>query len=392
MLGELYAIEREVGRGSAARVLLARDHSGARVAIKVLHAGLTASPLAARFLEEISLLRCLEHPRICGVLDFGVRDALAFLVMPYVEGPTLREHLDRVGRAPVDETVRLCCEVLEALECAHDLRIVHRDVTPENIKLSASGAVLMDFGIARAVDSATSQRKALTQPGYTVGTPAYMSPEQAAGCLDIDQRSDLYALGCVAFECLAGEPPFDGADVMEVLTRHQCGTIPDLAKRRADVPERLARVIAKALAKDPAARWQTAAEMRAALAAYAGGPEAGDLAPAAGLGAVGRTPGVRLVHQRSGRTLSATGHSVVIGRDQAVAQIVIRGAGEKHVSGRHAEIRFHADGKVTVRDLGSTNGTWLNGRRLKGEARLQVGDRLLLGRAPTVLAVAALEA
>ncbi len=386
LLGDLYAIEREVGHGSAARVLLARDHSGARVAIKVLHADLAASLMAQRFLEEISVLRCLEHPRICRILDYGTRGALLFYVMPYVEGPTLRQHLVRVGRMTPLETVTLCCELLEALGHAHDLGIVHRDVKPENIKLSPAGVVLMDFGIARAVASASSQRKALTLAGYTVGTPAYMSPEQAAGAAGIDQRSDLYAVGCVAFECLAGAPPFTGRDLTVLLTQHQIGTIPDLGERRADVPDRLSVMIAKGLAKAPGDRWQTAAEMRAALGRWEGGDEVGGPGPDAR-----RIPSLRLVHQRNGEVLAATGYTVVIGRDAAVAQILIHAADERHVSGRHAEIRFRPDGTVVVRDLGSTNGTWLNGRRLKRDARLKVGDRLLLGGAPTELAVAALD-
>jgi serine/threonine-protein kinase len=186
--------------------------------------------------------------------------------MTYVEGPTLREAIERVRRATVEDTLRGTCEVLDALAYAHGLGVVHRDVKPENIKLSPGGAVLMDFGIAKAVAASALSRRRLTRSGFTLGTSAYMSPEQVAGARDIDARSDLYSVGCVIFECLTGAPPFQHADDRVVFGMHLRSPVPDVRRLRPHVPGRLAKLIAKALAKNPDQRWQSAAEMRAALA------------------------------------------------------------------------------------------------------------------------------
>ena len=221
---------------------------------------------AERFLNEISLLSHLDHPRICKLLDYGERDWLVYYVMTYVEGPTLREALDRVRRASVADTLRGTCEVLEALEYAHGLGVVHRDVKPENIKLSPAGAILMDFGIAKAVTLSGLSRERLTRSGFTLGTSAYMSPEQVAGEKSLDPRSDLYALGCVTYECLAGSAPYQHTDDRVVFGMHLRAAVPDVRKARAHVPSKLAAAIRKAMAKNPDARWQSAAEMRAALA------------------------------------------------------------------------------------------------------------------------------
>jgi len=265
VLADRYTVEREIARGGAARVFMARDHSGTRVALKVLHPELTVSLAAERFLREISVLAGISHPRISRLLDYGEREWLVYYVMEFVEGPTLREYLDHVGRAPVKETVVGTCQILEALQFAHEHGVVHRDVKPENIKLSPAGAVLMDFGIAKAVAAYGTSR--LTRSGFTVGTSAYMSPEQVAGDRAIDHRADLYSLGCVMFECLAGEPPYQHLDDRLVLSMHQRGPIPDVRKKRRDVPPKLGKLVTRALAKNPDERWQTAAEMRTALEA-----------------------------------------------------------------------------------------------------------------------------
>ena len=265
-LGDRYSVEREIARGGAARIFLARDKDGAAVALKVLHPELVVSLTAERFLREISLLERIKHPRICRQLDYGERDWLVYYVMAFIEGPTLREYLDRVRRVTVAETIRGTAEVLEALEYAHGLGVVHRDVKPDNVKLSPTGAVLMDFGIARAVATSSSPAR-LTRSGFTVGTSSYMSPEQVAGLPDIDHRSDLYSVGCVMYECLTGAPPFQHPDDRLVLGMHQRSTIPDARKRRPDLSADLASLVTRALAKNPGERWQTAAEMRAALLA-----------------------------------------------------------------------------------------------------------------------------
>ena len=263
LLGDRYTIEREVGRGGAARVFLAHSAAGDAVALKVLHPQLTASVAAERFLREVQVISRLEHPRIARLLDFGEGDWVIYYVMEFVPGPTLKEHLVRVRRASVADVVHLADDVLSAVAHAHQQGIVHRDVKPENIVLSPSGAVLLDFGIAKAVAASGNDR--LTRSGFAVGTSTYMSPEQITGEEDIDHRSDLYSLGCVLFEALAGRPPFEDPFEEMVLRLHQSAAPPDLRTLRPDAPPALVEVIERALAKQREARWATAEEMRGAL-------------------------------------------------------------------------------------------------------------------------------
>lgn len=262
-LADVYTVEREIGRGGAARVFLARNAAGEKVALKVLHPELSVSVTAERFLREISLLSKLEHPRIARLLDWGERDFLVYYTMSFIEGPSLRLHLDRARRVTVSDTVRIGCDVLTALEAAHRQGIVHRDVKPENIILSREGAVLLDFGIARAVVASGTER--LTRSGFTVGTSAYMSPEQILGADTLDQRSDITSVGCVLFECLAGRPPFNEPMAQAIAQAQAAREAPDIRSFRPDTPEPMAQALAQALRHDPAARWQTAAEMREAL-------------------------------------------------------------------------------------------------------------------------------
>ena len=264
-LGDRYAIEREIGRGGAARVFLAQDKEGRKVALKILHPELAISVTAQRFLREISMLAKLQHPHIAQMLDYGELDVLVFYAMRYIEGPNLRVYLEREHRCAVADAIRHASEMLDALSAAHALGIVHRDVKPENIVLSPEGAVLLDFGIARAV--AVSGNERLTRSGFTVGTSAYMSPEQVGGGMDLDQRSDIYSLGCVLFECLAGKPPFHDPLDAAVLKMHTDRPAPDVRRLRDDTPRPLADAIGKALEKDPRDRWQTAGEMLEALSA-----------------------------------------------------------------------------------------------------------------------------
>jgi serine/threonine-protein kinase len=242
---------------------MAYDPAGNPVALKVLHPQLAVSVTADRFLREIAFLKDIDHPRIGRLLDFGEEDWLVFYVMPYLEGPTLREHLGRVKQASVSDTLHIAHNLLDALEYAHSKNIVHRDVKPENIVLSREGAVLLDFGIARAVAESGTDR--LTRSGFAVGTSAYMSPEQVEGAEDIDHRSDIYSLGCVLFECLAGRPPFWAPREEAVLRLHLEGKIPDIMKLRRDTPDTLAAALDRALRNPRDERWQTAAEMRAVL-------------------------------------------------------------------------------------------------------------------------------
>jgi eukaryotic-like serine/threonine-protein kinase len=258
-----YSVEREVGRGGAARVYLAHDSAGTAVALKVLHPQLAASVTADRFLREIRVVSRLIHPRIARLLDFGEGEWLLWYVMDYVPGPSLKQHLERVRRASVADTLRIAHDLLQALKVAHAEGVIHRDVKPDNIILSPDGAVLVDFGIAKAVAESGSDR--LTRSGFAVGTSAYMSPEQITGEAEIDARSDLYSLGCVLFECLAGRPPFDDPYEDLVLTKHQTAEVPSLRELRPEAPIALVEVIHRSLAKQPDDRWASAEEMCAAL-------------------------------------------------------------------------------------------------------------------------------
>jgi serine/threonine protein kinase len=261
----LYEIEREIGKGGNARIYLARKPQGLPVALKVLHPELLVSVAADRFLREIKLASQLDHPHIAKLLDSGERDWVVYYVMTYVEGVTLREMLSQSTRMSIADTLRLAGDLLDALDHAHAHGIIHRDVKPENVVMSPIGAVLLDFGIARAVWASGSDR--LTRSGIAVGTSTYMSPEQITALQELDPRSDLYSLACVLFECLAGQPPFTHRNEAMVLQLHLTQPPPDLRTLRAEIPAELASSIARALAKTPEERWQSAAAMRDALTA-----------------------------------------------------------------------------------------------------------------------------
>ncbi len=217
-LSDRYAIERELGRGGMAVVYLAEDRKlGRAVALKVLRPELAASLGAERFLRETEIAAKLTHPNILALHDRGDADGLLYYTMPYVEGESLSDRLARERQLPVDEALQITREVAEALAHAHAQGIVHRDIKPDNILFEGGHAVVADFGIARAIDVAAGER--LTETGLAVGTPAYMSPEQASGVEGVDARSDQYALACVLYEMLAGEPPFPGSSAQAILAR-----------------------------------------------------------------------------------------------------------------------------------------------------------------------------
>jgi serine/threonine protein kinase len=260
-----YEVEREIGKGGNARIFLARGPDGQPVALKILHPELLVSVAADRFLREIKLASQLHHPHIAHLLDSGERDWLVYYVMTFVEGATLREVMSQRGRLSVPDVRRIADDLLDALEHAHGRGIIHRDVKPENVVISPHGAVLLDFGIARAVWASGSDR--LTRSGIAVGTSTYMSPEQITALQEIDLRSDLYSLACVLFEALAGRPPFEHRNEAVVLQMHLTQPAPDLRTLRPDIPAELAAGIGRALAKTPAERWQSAAAMRDALGA-----------------------------------------------------------------------------------------------------------------------------
>ena len=261
-----YNVVAAIGRGGNAMLFGAYDRDGKKIALKVLHPELTVSVAADRFLREIRYAGQLSHPHIAPLLDSGEDDYLLWFAMPYVPGESLRNRLVRTPTLAIDVATRLACEVLDALGHAHEQGIAHRDIKPDNIICSPEGAVLVDLGIARAIAQSGEDR--VTRSGFVVGTEQYMSPEQAAGSPDVDGRTDLYSLGIVLFETLAGRPPFVSPSAAAVLDMHQRRPAPDVREFRREVPAALADALARALTKAPADRWQTAIQMRDALAPF----------------------------------------------------------------------------------------------------------------------------
>ncbi len=261
-----YAIERELGRGGMATVYLAQDLKHKRpVAVKVLNPEIGRMVGPERFLREIEIAARLTHPHILPVFDSGTADDLLYYVMPFVRGESLRQRIEREGALPIGDAVRIAREVADALDYAHRRGYVHRDVKPENVLLEEGHAFVADFGVARALAGDGAAASKLTEVGIAIGTPYYMSPEQAAGDERIDGRADLYALGCVLYEMLSGKPVFEGATAQTVARQHLYDTPRRLRTLRTDVPPALETVVARALAKTPAERWTSGAEIAAAL-------------------------------------------------------------------------------------------------------------------------------
>ncbi len=310
-LGDRYVLERELGRGGMATVYLARDlRHKRRVALKVLDPELGAALGAERFRREIEMAAELQHPHVLPVFDSGEAAGIPgagtwgtgghclWYTMPYVEGESLRDRIHRQGRLPIPDALRLAREIAEALDYAHRRGVIHRDVKPGNILLSEGHALVADFGIARqAARAAASVAESaadlaladtgvaemmtsatLTSTGISLGTPAYMSPEQALGARDVDGRSDQYAVGCVLYEMLAGAPPYSGTSARALIGQHVTAPVPNIRAVRPEVPPALTAVLAKAMAKTPEARFPTAAEFAAALERAAPVPTAGVLA------------------------------------------------------------------------------------------------------------------
>ncbi|MEP7324944.1 MAG: protein kinase [Gemmatimonadota bacterium] len=260
-----YTVERELGAGGMAMVYLANDLRHRRkVAIKVLRPELAAALGPERFLREIETVAGLHHPHILPLYDSGEAGGFLFYVMPLVEGESLRDRLNREKQIPIEDALRIAAEVADALSYAHSHGIVHRDIKPENILLESGHAVVADFGIAKAA-AAAGEITSLTATGTSIGTPSYMSPEQAAGERDLDGRSDLYSLGCVLFEMLAGQPPFSGTTAQAVVRQHMVTTPPPITQFRPAVPPGVADALARALAKNPADRFNPVGQFATAL-------------------------------------------------------------------------------------------------------------------------------
>jgi serine/threonine-protein kinase len=265
-LADRYLIERELGQGGMATVYLALDLKHKRkVALKIVRPELAQVLGTGRFLREIEIAASLRHPHILPLYDSGDAAGMLFYVMPLVEGETLRGRLDREKQLQLDEALRYTREIADALAYAHAQGVVHRDIKPENILLESGHAVVADFGIARAAASAAGTPTSMTGTGVALGTPAYMSPEQAAGQRDLDGRSDLYSLACMLFEMLAGLPPFSGATAEGILRQHVMATPPPVTQYRAVVPPAVAEALARALLKNPADRFGSITAFAAAL-------------------------------------------------------------------------------------------------------------------------------
>ena len=270
-LADRYAFERELGRGGMAKVWLVHDLRHDRpVAFKLMRPELADTLGPERFLREIRLCARLQHPHILAVLDSGIVEQgsagadLLWFTMPYVEGETLRGRIARDGQLPVADALRIAREVADGLSYAHQHGVIHRDIKPENILLSSHHALIADFGIARALAADEAREDRLTETGMSLGTPHYMSPEQSAGERTLDARSDIYSLGCVLYEMLAGEPPFTGPNQQAILAKRLTGPAPHVATLR-EIPPSVDSAVARALARVPGDRFATAADFAAAL-------------------------------------------------------------------------------------------------------------------------------
>jgi len=263
-LADRYTIEREIGSGGMATVYLAQDLKHDRdVALKVLRPELAAAIGPERFLREMRITARLTHPHILPLHDSGEVDGFLYYTMPYVEGESLRDRLNRDKQLPVDEALKLASEVADALGSAHRHNVIHRDIKPENILLEEGHAVVADFGVARAISAAGETR--LTETGIVLGTPAYLSPEGATGERELDGRSDIYSLGCVLYEMLAGQAPFVGPTAESIVHQHIASDPSSVTELRPTVAEAVARTVSKSLAKAPADRYQTSEEFVADL-------------------------------------------------------------------------------------------------------------------------------
>jgi serine/threonine protein kinase/Flp pilus assembly protein TadD len=266
-LSATYSVERELGGGGMSRVFLARERAlGRRVVVKMLSPDCLPGVNDERFKREIQLTARLQHPHIVPILSTGEVDGIPFYTMPYEEGESLRVRLARTGALPIPEAVSILRDVARALEFAHDRGVIHRDIKPENILLAGSTATVADFGIAKALATfrTADDTATLTEVGFAVGTPQYMAPEQAAGDSAVDHRADLYAFGCVAYEVLAGEPPFQGTPAAQIRAHLIEEPVP-ISTKRADVPEALAALIGRCLEKNPDDRPASARELIAVL-------------------------------------------------------------------------------------------------------------------------------
>jgi len=355
-LADRYTIEREVGAGGMATVYLAQDLRHHRaVAIKVLRPDLGAILGKGRFLREIQMAASLSHPNILPLFDSGEAGELIFYAMPFVEGETLATRLERETQLPIEDALAIAREVADALAYAHAHGIVHRDIKPANILLSGQHAVVADFGIARAIGVADTHQ--LTSAGVAMGTPSYMSPEQGAGAVTIDGRSDIYSLGCVLYEMLIGEPPFGGPTAQVIVARHSSAQLPGLRAVRTTIPEGLEFAVERALAKSPADRFATAAQFAEALAAPDAVTRPGR----------GRMPAATIARRRA-RVVWTAGIVTLLVVVAAVAGSLWSGRGPVAADSAVAVLPFRAaDGSSPSARAAASAMTVLVAERLNGE-------------------------
>ena len=256
-LADRYAVERELGAGGMATVYLARDLKHERkVAVKVLRPELAAVLGAERFVQEIKTTANLQHPHILPLFDSGQADGFLYYVMPYIEGETLRDKLNRETQLGIEEAVKIATEVADALDYAHRQDVIHRDIKPENILLHDGRPIVADFGIALAVSAAAGGR--MTETGLSLGTPHYMSPEQATAEKDLTNRSDIYSLGAVLYEMLTGDPPHTGSSAQQIIMKIVTEEVPPVTRVRKSAPPNVGAAVAKSLEKLPADRFTSA--------------------------------------------------------------------------------------------------------------------------------------
>ncbi len=318
-VGDAYRIEKELGGGGMSRVFLAEEvRLGRKVVIKLLPPEMSAGVNVERFEREIQLAAKLQHPHIVPLLTAGASGDLLYYVMPFIEGESLRAKLAREGELPIPEVIRILHDVLDALSYAHEQGIVHRDIKPDNVMLSRRHAVVTDFGVAKAVASSTGA-SSLTSLGVALGTPSYMSPEQAAADPHVDHRADLYAVGAMAYEMLSGSPPFTGASPQMVLAAHVTQAPDPLGARRPSCPPALAELVMRCLAKRPADRPQKSEELIGPLMALL--TPTGGMTPTAGMTPTGTQPVPAVSYEARARRA----HPVRVGIMFALAAAAVLG-------------------------------------------------------------------
>ena len=354
-LADRYQIEREIGAGGMATVYLARDVRHQRlVALKVLNPELGAVLGVERFLSEIRVTANLQHPNLLPLFDSGSADGLLFYVMPFVDGETLRHRLEREKQLPIDEAIRIASAIASALAYAHERGVIHRDLKPENILIQAGQPVIADFGIALAVSNAGGAR--ITQTGLSLGTPQYMSPEQATGDRVIDGRADIYSLGAILYEMLTGEPPHTGNTAQAVIARVLTEKPRSVRATRPNVPEHVELAVMRALEKLPADRWSSAKEFADALQTGVGVATTGGRAGAAGSSAIAprlrkQLPWIAAVVLLSALALAGWLRAPRRSDDRVVRYVLRMSPGTDlyaPVSGLTSAMAFSPDGKYVV--------------------------------------------